>query len=260
MFFYGGMDRVGKVLDDLQALNFGTAYPDSMSWLTPQMSKRSAKPGPRSAASFTVVYNHEALSHPTMDLFNPPKVYDEVFTPSTCGVYLIGGVNEKGVACNDVYVLKGKKMSVRDDRPSLMWLKLELSGVPPDPRYDHSACLCGKSIFIYGGRDDALFSSASHCEVKSFAALNIECQRWDRIEILGSPPSGRWGLAMAAIDTRIFIFGGMKLSKFCSSKLNIVETDQGVVQDRAAVLKATKKKAPRHTVIRTNRHSVLVKK
>ena len=241
LFFYGGMDRTGKVLEDLQAVNLGQGYADNMLWIAPSMSKRSIRPGARSGASFTLVFSSEALSSPNMDLFNPPKIYDEVFTPSTCGLYLIGGVNEKGIACNEVFVLRAKKMSVRDDRPSLMWVKPEISGVQPEPRYDHGTCLCRKLLFVYGGRDDSLFRTQSHCELRTFAILNIETQSWDKIELLGSPPSGRWGFAMTAVDSKIFIFGGMKLSKFCSSKLNILETDQNVVKDRAAGLRAQKK-------------------
>lgn len=252
MFFFGGMDRAGKVLDDLEAINLGEIYVETMSWLAPTMVKRTIKPGPRAASSFTAVFSPEALSSPSMDLFNPPKAYDEVFTPSTTGIYLLSGLNDKGEACNDVHVLKVKKMSVRDDRPSLMWVKPDLAGTPPESRYDHSACLCGKCVYIYGGRNDSLYGSKGKCELNSFGILNIESQRWDRVELLGAAPSGRWSHSMASVDTKLFIFGGMKLSKFCSSVLNILETDQTITQDKAATLKDTKGKLGRKpTLIRS---------
>jgi len=241
MVLFGGMDRVGKVLDDLQGLNLGKLHTETMAWTVPLLYKRTTRPGPRTGATFTTVFSPDALRLPTMDLFQPPKAYDDVFTPTTCGLYLIGGANEKGVCCNDVYVLRGKKMSVRDDRPSLIWVKADLGGTPPEPRYDHSACLCGKFIYIYGGRDNSRFNTTSHCEVKSFAALNIESQRWDRIDLVGMSPSGRWSFAMAAMDSRLYIFGGMKLAKFCSSKLNVVETNEGVVREKVSQMKAIKK-------------------
>jgi predicted DNA-binding ArsR family transcriptional regulator len=57
---------------------------------------------------------------------------------------------------------------------------------------------------------------------------------------------------MASVDTKLFIFGGMKLSKFCSSVLNILETDQTITQDKAATLKDTKGKLNRKpTLIRS---------
>jgi len=211
------------------------------------MVKRTIKPGPRAAASFTAVFSPEALTLVSMDLFNPPKAYDEVFTPSTTGLYLLCGLNDKGEACNDVHVLKVKKMSVRDDRPSLMWVKPDLAGSPPEPRYDHSSCLSGKSVYIYGGRNDALYSTKGRCELNSFGILNIESQRWDRVELLGAAPSGRWSHHIAALDTKLFIFGGMKLSKFCSSVLNILETDQTITQDKAATLKEVKRRPVRGT-------------
>lgn len=241
MVFFGGMDRVGKVLDDLQGLNLGKVYAEDMAWTNPLLYKRSLRPGPRTGATLTTVFSPEALKQPNMDLFQPPKAYDEVFTPATIGLYLIGGANEKGVCCNDVYILKGKKMSLRDDRPSLIWVKADLAGTPPESRYDHGACLCGKFIYIYGGRDNSRFDISSHCEVKSFGALNIESQRWDRIDIVGTSPSGRWSFAMAGMDSRLYIFGGMKLSKFCSSKLNVVETNEGVVREKVNQLKSVKK-------------------
>ena len=261
MLFFGGMDRIGKVLDDLQGLNLGTSYLETMTWTAPLLHKRSIRPGPRTGATFTTVFSPEALRMPTMDLFQPPKSYDDVFTPTTCGLYLIGGANEKGVCCTEVYILRGKKMSLRDDRPTLLWVKADISGTPPEPRYDHGACLCGKLIYIYGGRDNSRFGTSIHCELKSFGVLNIESQRWDRIEVGGIAPSGRWSFSMSTIDSRIFIFGGMKLEKFCSSKLNIIETNESVVKEKLSQLKAIKKNmAKSRSVVRfatTARGSVI---
>ena len=230
MFFYGGIDRMGKTLEDLEALDLGTSHTEILGWITPQLFKR-VRPGPRSCSTLTSVYSQLVAGLYNFDIFNPPKLYDEVFTPNTCGLYLIGGLTEKGVASSDVYILKAKKKSIKDDRPTLVWMKLELTGQEPEPRHSHCASLCGKFVFVLGGRNDSIFGQENHCELKSIALLNIESQRWDKLELYGQTPSGRWSFCMSSIGSKVLVFGGIKLEKYCGSKVFVIETDQLLVHE-----------------------------
>lgn len=233
MLFYGGIDRVGKSLDDLQAVDLGAVYAETMTWTSPVLLRR-VKPGGRSSATLTAVYSPMTAGLSGWDIFNPPKLYDEVFTPNTCGVYLVGGRTERGDACNEVYLLKPRRKSDKEDRPALVWQKLELTGPLPEPRHSHSACLSGKFLFIFGGRND---SRAGSCEVPGIALLNIESQRWDKVEVTGKLPSARWGASMAAVGSKVVIFGGLRIAKYCGSKVYVLEIETGAVHMEVSMSK-----------------------
>lgn len=204
-----------------------------MTWTSPVVLKR-VKPVGKSSATLTAVYSPITTSMSGWDVFNPPKLYDEVFTPNTCGVYLVCGRSDRGNACNEVYLLKPRKKTGKEDRPVLVWQKLELTGSLPEPRYSHSACLCGKFLFIFGGRND---SRGGSCEVPGIALLNIESQRWDKVEVTGKLPSARWGACMAAFGSKVFIFGGQKIEKYCGSKVYVLEIEAGAVHVEVNVSK-----------------------
>lgn len=190
-----------------------------MTWTAPTVLKR-VKPGGRSNATLTAVYSPMAFSVSNWDMFNSPKLYDEVFTPNTCGVYLFGGKNDHGNATNDVYLLKPRKKSDKEDRSVLVWQRLEVTGAVPEPRHSHSTALCGKYLFIVGGRNDG---RDGPCEVPGIALLNVESQRWDRVEVMGKLPSARWGACMAPMGSRVIFFGGQRIQKYCGSKVFILE-------------------------------------
>lgn len=204
-----------------------------MTWTSPSLLRR-VKPGGRSSATLTAVYSPMTTGMSGWDIFNPPKLYDEVFTPNTCGVYLVGGRTERGNACNDVYLLKPRKKTENEGTPVLVWQKLEITGSPPEPRHSHGACLCGKFLFIFGGRDD---SRVGLCEVPGIALLNIESQRWDKVEVTGKLPSARWGASMTAAGSKVLIFGGQKIAKYCGSKVYVLEIEAGAVHVEVSVSK-----------------------
>lgn len=73
--------------------------------------------------------------------------------------------------------------------------------------------------------------------VRSIALLNVEIMRWETVIGHGMSPAGRWGACMAAFHTKMVIFGGMRINKYCSGKVVIAETDPQVVKEQEAELK-----------------------
>src|SRR5438270_13771281 len=57
-------------------------------------------------------------------------------------ITVFGGYGPNGQPLNDVYIL---------DPTTLTWTQANVTGVPPDPRYFHSANIVGQQMVVVGG-------------------------------------------------------------------------------------------------------------
>jgi hypothetical protein len=231
MILYGGMDEMGNPLDDLLALNM-----ENMRWFTPRIHKScTVRPGKRHSLTLIPVYNYGVLKQFNFDIFHVPSIHDDSISRNNSGLYMFGGITKSGKASNDLFVLKPKKIDYKDDDYYLKWTQPEVTGVPPEPRYAYCAALRGKYIAFFGGRNNEMH--AGGLAVRSIALLNVEIMRWETVIGHGMSPAGRWGACMAAFHTKMVIFGGMRINKYCSGKVVIAETDPQVVKEQEAELK-----------------------
>lgn len=227
---YGGVDEVGNLLDDLVALNVET-----MRWFSPRIHKTSeVRPSRRHSMSFVAVYSYPILKQFSADIFHLPNSYDDTFTRHNSGFYMFGGVTKSGKASSELFILKPKPVDYKDDDYYMKWVQPEISGTPPTARYAYSAALRGKFVVFFGGRNDELHSVG--LAVRDIALLNVESMRWETVICHGITPPSCWGSCLCTFQSKMIVFGGMRVDRYCSSKLLVAETDVPTVREQKAEL------------------------
>eukprot|EP00736_Rhodelphis_marinus_P008390 Rmarinus@m.22596 len=95
------------------------------------------------------------------------------------------------------------------DSLSMRWHRIFASGVPPAPRWAHTATTYGGCIVVVGG------ASIAAC----YNDVHVYCQklnRWYQIEAFGDPcglPAPRGGHSACLLGDGLFIFGGNTLTE-----------------------------------------------
>mmetsp|Transcript_3897 Transcript_3897/g.8170 ORF Transcript_3897/g.8170 Transcript_3897/m.8170 type:complete len:472 (+) Transcript_3897:822-2237(+) len=215
---YGGINSNGKYLDDLQILNI-----DTNSWLQPKVTSEGLKPGKLAYFTMTAVYPAAMRNAYNYDIFHLPEMRDEVFNGKNSGIYLFGGIDRNNKVKNTVFVLKIKRFKATSDG-LLRWVQLNPAGTPPQARYAHTAAVVTKYLIIIGGRTDEMTALGGY-DVTEVAALNLENNTWETVNIKGEYPGGRWSACSTCIGSSLLYFGGMRLEKYSRAKTWIMETD-----------------------------------
>lgn len=83
------------------------------------------------------------------------------------------------------------------------WKVLETYDELPPPRTDHSAVFHGGYMFVFGGSDE------DNHKLNDFWRLNLKMNRWSEIKVNKNTPSPRSGHAVAMINDRMYLFGGI---------------------------------------------------
>ncbi|KAK9804298.1 hypothetical protein WJX72_005521 [[Myrmecia] bisecta] len=91
------------------------------------------------------------------------------------------------------------------DLEASLWLPLQVSGCPPSPRVAHGAAHVGKILYIFGGRSGVEMGEGSTNDLYSFDTLT---NTWTKIQATGPVPEPRSFHAMAAVATKLYVFGG----------------------------------------------------
>lgn len=110
-------------------------------------------------------------------------------------VHVFGGA-QQATNLNDIQAL---------DQEKGKWETVETHGVPPSPRTCHSMASVGSKFYVFGGGlsgPDPVPDTAIH-------VFNAEDNSWSQPDISGSPPCSRHGHVSVAVETDIYIHGGM---------------------------------------------------
>lgn len=160
-------------------------------------------------------------------------------------LYVFGGHDKNGFACNDLYEfhfsqLSWEKPLIRGIVPKEVyhhsavvhegsmyifggyrknyneiseyrfatksWSFLQTSGNAPMPRWGHVAAVHGKSMYIIGGRDRVSNFSDCFC-------LNFETNVWKKIDCEGV--DGRFFSSVIIFNDSLYVFGGRNIHSFC---------------------------------------------
>lgn len=211
MIVYGGIDYNSKVRDDLYIYDI-----KEQKWNAPELNVLS-DPGCRSHCSLTPVFHQSLKALYNFSIYKIPKLREE-FTLKNSAFYLFGGLTADARPCNLIHALYIRA-------GSLIWSEVKCNGVGPSPRYSHTAQSIHNSLFIYGGRNDSI-SSHSELALDDLFVLNVTIFKWERVQVYGNIPEGRWAHSMAVYNTSIIVFGGISYHKFMSSNINILETSR----------------------------------
>jgi len=108
-------------------------------------------------------------------------------------IYFFGGYTKKdGDYFNDLFEF---------NIPTAHWTKLHPDGHKPSLRTDHSCCIFGPNLFIFGGFD-------GKSRFQDLFRYNIDDKCWISIPDGDNTPMGRFGHSACMYQTSMFIFGG----------------------------------------------------
>ena len=143
-------------------------------------------------------------------------------------MYVFGGLTKDKELKNDLWVVRPyfkKNKEIMDpkrfefpegEEPRFYYelARLEPEGRAPVARYGHSMVHLRRNLFVFGGRNDAIYATTSTICLNDLNVYNIERNRWEPIAMFGKIPCSRMGLAMSTYESKIILFGGIKLDGF----------------------------------------------
>lgn len=199
---YGGITQKHTSLEDLYVFDMKHRF-----WS--KMACNGVGPGKISNASFTAVFSkrEENFKKNVFEIQNESE-FD--------GFYVFGGRRDDGSYNNEMYILR-----VLGD--AFIWEKIHPSGIPPPPRYNHTALYLHDSLFIYGGRNDEAFKVSGDSCLGDMINFNLNTYAWEQVKMTGFIPDGRWGHSMVAYHSRILILGGLSHKGYLTSEIFEIE-------------------------------------
>lgn len=211
MFIYGGMNQKNNLLADAAMLHMQKTV-----WKAVDIIGN----GPGKVAFHTSALVLSPLPNSTESIYNFASKTIKIQYP---GIYFFGGLNSEKKASNDLWVLKVGK------RP-LEWFRPTTFGQGPSPRFLHSSLYNSNLniLLIFGGRVDLDNTSAYTCFNDVFI-LDLQSMLWLNVTVFGEVPMGRSGHTSEGSGSKVFIFGGVTNTCYCSGDMWMLELDQSLV-------------------------------
>ncbi|CAK73463.1 unnamed protein product (macronuclear) [Paramecium tetraurelia] len=204
----GGIDSKGHYLNDFIAYDIVTQR-----WQNVEINAPVFQDGIAFHKSCS------ALEHKSIDLYR----HDPDISFENQGIYIFGGLNSNGH-----YLDKLIRIDVR--RRPLFIEEVQSKGSAPISRCQHSMTYVdqSKQIVIYGGKNDDInvqgFLNDLHIlEIRNFS--------WTQVDVRGYSTLGRCSHSAAAIDDKLYIFGGVNYTGFVKSDFLIIELNQSKAQE-----------------------------
>mmetsp|Transcript_10009 Transcript_10009/g.37350 ORF Transcript_10009/g.37350 Transcript_10009/m.37350 type:complete len:925 (+) Transcript_10009:969-3743(+) len=109
-------------------------------------------------------------------------------------LYVFGGLldAQHQVSSNQMYAF-----SVKEQK----WRRIQQKGHIPKPRHDHSMCVVGGKMFLFGGTNSEEY-------YKDLLEFDLSSNTWFRTKTHGKSPGRRSGHSAVMYGTSIYIFGG----------------------------------------------------
>jgi hypothetical protein len=216
LVIWSGQNSRGDYLSDVSVLDL-----KSLSWI--RFDVVGDVPSARIKSTLTSVFSAESKGFNNLSIFVRPEQEDHCYY----GVYLFGGRDDNGRCFNDLFILRNKHFGKVVKFKSLLWNRLGGTGKVPCPRYDHSACVIGKHLIVFSGRNDDNFLP----ELCDLHVFNVVEGAWVEVNVFGEIPSARFAASSAVLGNRVIIFGGRKLTGFVSMETFELETNQKRVME-----------------------------
>ncbi len=114
-------------------------------------------------------------------------------------IIIFGGKGPKSTVYNDLYTF--------DPSPDkYTWLLANETGEAPTPRFNHSANLWNKKMYIFGGWNGKDFFN-------DILTFDLERMIWSKLETSGIPPIPRQGHASCVVGDNLIIQGGFSFDE-----------------------------------------------
>jgi N-acetylneuraminic acid mutarotase len=116
-------------------------------------------------------------------------------------LYLFGGYTKTGeggtvAILNDLFRFSTKEQQ---------WKELKVSDSPPRRR-DFGMATVGRDFYVFGGQT---YTDAGDTKANDLFRFSTTEQKWEKIQVSGTPPSARSGHRMAAVGNNLYSFGGL---------------------------------------------------
>ena len=176
-------------------------------------------PGAKSSASLSAVFLSPGTS-PTKFHTLASMLSSSVLKNS--GIYLFGGKDSASRCSSDLYCISANS-------EKLCWSKIDARGCIPPARHSHAAASINHRIFVFGGRGCSLDSTSIDVALGDLHVFNVFTLMWQEFEVKGISPCPRWGHSVAAVGSKIMVFGGLTHRQVMSAEIYCLETDTDVV-------------------------------
>ncbi|EFN67984.1 Leucine-zipper-like transcriptional regulator 1 [Camponotus floridanus] len=113
-------------------------------------------------------------------------------------IYVFGGDNGKRML-NDL---------LRFDVKEKSWGRAFAMGMPPAPRYHHSAVVHGSSMFVFGGYTGDIHSNSNLSNKNDLFEYRFQNGQWTEWKFIGLTPVPRSAHGAAVYDNKLWIFAG----------------------------------------------------
>ncbi|OCH85622.1 galactose oxidase [Obba rivulosa] len=127
-------------------------------------------------------------------------------TGTATGELLLFGGLVQDTLSDDVYILSLQDLSATP---------LLTTGEIPSPRVGHRSALVGRVLIVWGGDTKTSENYASEDETDNgLYLLNLVSREWTHVATSGPAPVGRYGHAVTAIGSKLYMFGGQNNRDF----------------------------------------------
>lgn len=231
LWVFGGSSN-SNIFQDLFRFNL-----DTLHWSA--VATAGVKPSPRHGHS-AVVYNDQMYVYGGSDRngFNCNDLVEFSFATLTWEKPVLGGAAQEAfhhtavVYQGSMYTFGGYRKTYNEIQEyrfaTKSWSFLHTSGTPPKPRWGHAAVVCGRNMFVFGGRDRV----SNFQDLHSF---DFETRVWRRLECDGI--DGRFFCAAAVHDgerAAMYVFGGRNIHSFAfNDTLRVSLSEDEVAPDGA---------------------------
>ena len=219
----GGVDDSDNILNDAYFINLSVIESGKGRWHELSVSGNPSPYLYGHASSF--VFPKESMKDSKLSVYEFPEEPEEEKLNrrknKLKGVFIFGGKSRfDGVfgISNDVYVLiLGKKPCI--------WIKLDIKGERPKPRYFHSMNYYEPSnyLIVHGGRNDSQNESFALNDTYIF---NLNYLQWHQVHLYSNMAKfdifPRCGHKSVIYSNKLIIFGGMNNKNYLGSSLFII--------------------------------------
>jgi hypothetical protein len=219
MLIHGGVDVNNEILSDCHFLNLET-----LKWVEPHIEQYTQKPKVY-GHSYSLVIPFKLLNHKSFSIYKFPEFANSSININKIkikGLYIFGGkTEENGGLSNDLWIL------MMGQKP-LTWMKPNITGKPPSPRYFHTMDYYEKAnyLIVHGGRNDELSDTSA---LDDTFVLDLDNLEWVKVELYSNTIDfkviSRYGHKSTIFSNKLIIFGGMNNNNYIGSSLFIVNLD-----------------------------------
>jgi len=135
---------------------------------------------------------------PACDEFVGPRRSKHTVVAYKDAIYVFGGDNGK-IMLNDL---------LRFDVKEKSWGRAFFNGVPPAPRYHHSAVVHEGSMLIFGGYTGDIHSNSNLTNRNDLWEYKFATGQWSQWHTAGRKPVARSAHGSAAYDGKLWVFAG----------------------------------------------------